>query len=100
MTHHQVSLSSSQTEGGNSKPPRATSPQKHISARGQDVVAGILKPTKICALQSGMPPPCIHDSSGFVIMHRLYLLFVVDAFHFDTPLQIIKEQYINISLHS
>jgi len=34
-THHQVSLSSPQTEGGNSKSPRATSPQRHKSDRGQ-----------------------------------------------------------------
>jgi len=34
-TRHQVSLSSPQTEGGNSKSPRVISPQKHILDCGQ-----------------------------------------------------------------
>jgi len=53
-------------------------------------VAGILKPTKTGALYFGFPPPCIHDRDGIVIMHRLYLLSVVDAFYIATPLQTIK----------
>ena len=54
------------------------------------VVVGILKPTKTGALYYGFPPLCIHDRGGIVIMHRLYLLSVVDAFYIATPLQIIK----------
>ena len=53
-------------------------------------VVGILKPTKTGALHFGFPPPCSHDGGGIVIMHRLYLLSVVDAFYIAMPLQIIK----------
>jgi len=44
------------------------------------VVAGILEPTKVGAMQSVLPPLCNHDRDGFFIMHHFYLLSVVDAF--------------------
>jgi len=43
-------------------------------------VAGILKPRKTGGTQSVMPPSCSNDMSGIVIMHRVNLLTVVDAF--------------------
>jgi len=43
-------------------------------------VAGILTPRKTGGNQSNMPPPCIHDGPGIVIMHQINLLSVVDAF--------------------
>jgi len=43
-------------------------------------IAGILKPTKVGALQSVLPPLHNHDRDGFFIMHLPNLLSVADAF--------------------
>jgi len=44
------------------------------------VVAGILKLTKVGALQSVLPPLCSRDRDDFLIMHIPNFLSVADAF--------------------